>query len=110
MRLLNPSLLSMLILRMFFKDLAAKLQEHSGINDHAIDLVKDQHPPYGSIYSLGPIELETLKTYIEINLANSFIRPSKSPAGTFILFVKKSNGSLYLYVNYQDPNNLTIKN
>lgn len=92
------------------KDLAAELPEHTGINDHAIDLIDGQQPPYGPIYSLGPEGLETLKTYIETNLANVFIRPSKSPAGAPILFVKKPDGSLWLCVDYRGLNNLTIKN
>ena len=56
------------------------------------------------------MELETLKTYIETNLANGFIRPSKSPTGAPILFDRKSDGSLRLCVDYRDLNNLTIKN
>ena len=51
-----------------------------------------------------------LKTYIENNLANDFIRPFESFAGTSIFFDKKPDGSLKLCVNYQDFNNLTIKN
>ena len=94
----------------FSPDLAFKLLKHTEINDHAIKLVKDQKPPYGLIYSLGPVELETLKAYIETNLANGFIRPSKSPARAPILFNQKSNGSFRLYVGYQGLNNLTIKN
>ena len=71
----------------FSSDSTAELPEHTGINDHPIDLLDDKQPPYGPIYSLGPVELETLKTYIEANLASGFIRPSKSPAGAPILFV-----------------------
>ena len=56
------------------------------------------------------MELETLKAYIETNLANGFIRPSKSPAGAPILFDRKSDGSLRLCVDYRGLNNLTIKN
>ena len=56
------------------------------------------------------MELETLKAYIKNNLANRFIRPSKSLAGALILFDKKPDGSLRLYVDYQGLNNLTIKN
>ncbi len=56
------------------------------------------------------MELETLKVYIENNLASGFIRPSKSPAGAPILFDKKSDGSLRLCVDYRGLNNLTIKN
>ena len=73
----------------FSPDLATELPEHTEINTHAIDLEKGKQPPYGPIYSLGPVELETLKTYIETNLANAFIRPSKSPASAPILFDKK---------------------
>ena len=94
----------------FSSDLASKLFEHIGINDHAIELVKGQQPPYRPIYSLRLVELETLKAYIETNLANGFIRPSKSPAGALILFDRKSDGSLRLCVDYRGLNNLTIKN
>ena len=94
----------------FSPNLASKLPKHTKINDHTIELVEGQQPPYGPIYSLGPVELETLKAYIETNLANGFIRPSKSPAGAPILFDRKSDGSLRLCVDYRGLNNLTIKN
>ena len=85
----------------FSADLASELPEHTGINDHAIELVEScQQLPYGPIYSLGPVELETLKAYIETNLANGFIRPSKSPAGAPILFDRKSDSSFRFCVNY----------
>ena len=42
------------------KDLAAGLSEYAGINNHAINLIKRQEPFYRSIYSLDPVELETL--------------------------------------------------
>ena len=86
------------------------LPEHTKINTHAIDLEEAKQPPYGPIYSLGPVESETLKTYIEINLANGFIYSLKSPAFASILFDKKPNGSLRLCVNYWGLNNITIKN
>lgn len=56
------------------------------------------------------MELEILKTYIENNLANSFIRLSKFLVGAFIFFDQKSDGSLNLCVNDQGLNNLAIKN
>ena len=94
----------------FLSDSALELPEHTGINNHLIDLTDDKQPLYGLIYSLGPVELEMLKTYIETNLANGFIRLSKSLAGALILFIRKKDGNLQLCVNYQDLNNLTIKN
>ena len=46
----------------FSLDSVVELPEHIGINDHPIDLLDNKQPPYGSIYSLGPVELEMLKT------------------------------------------------
>ena len=57
----------------FSKESAEVLPKHIKINKYAIKLENKKHPSYGPIYSLGPVELETLKTYIEINLANGFI-------------------------------------
>ncbi len=94
----------------FLSKLAIELLKHTRINDHAIELMDDWQPPYGLIHSLEPVKLEILKAYIENNLANGFIRPSKFSARAFILFDKKPDGSLRLYVDYQGLNNLTIKN
>ena len=63
-----------------------KLPEHTGINDYIIKLEKDKQLLFGPIYSIRPVKLETLKTYIKSNLANGFIRLSMSPTGAFILF------------------------
>ena len=84
--------------------------KQTGANEYAIKLEKGKQPPYGPIYSLEPVELEILKTYIETNLTNGFIRILKSSAGAPILFVRKANGSLCLCVDYQELNNFTIKN
>ena len=75
----------------FSSDLVSKLFKHTGINNYAIQLVDGQQPPYKPIYYKELVELETLKAYIKTNLANRFIRPSKSPAGAPILYKQKSN-------------------
>ena len=80
------------------------------MNEHAIKLKEGKQPPFGPIYSLGLVELETLKTYIETNLANGFIWPFKFPAGASILFDRKPDRSLHLCVDYWGLTNLTIKN
>ena len=77
----------------FSSELASKLPEDTEINDHAIELVDNWLLPYEPIYSLKPVELETLKTYIETNLKNGFIKPSKSLAKAPILFDKKPDSS-----------------
>ena len=84
--------------------------ENTEMNEHAIKLEEGKQPPFGLIYSLGQVELEMLKTYIKINLANNFIRPSKSLAGVLILFDRKPDESLRLCVDYWGLNNIIIKN
>lgn len=77
----------------FSPKLAAKLLEHS-VNNHVIELVNDRQLFYGLIYSLGPVKVKTLKTYIKKNLASGFIRPSKSPTGAPILYDRKLDKNL----------------
>ena len=94
----------------FSAENVVEFPENTRINEHAIKLEESKQPLFSLIYSLEPVELKTLKTYIKINLVNVFIRPSKSPAGAPILFDKKPDGSLCFYVDYWDLNNITIKN
>ena len=94
----------------FSEEKALVLPERTELNEHAINLEDGKQLPYGPIYSLSPVELEILKTYIETHLRTGFIWPSNSPAGAPILFDKKLDSSLCLYVNYWGLNNLTIKN
>lgn len=84
----------------FLKKSNAELPKRSEINKHTINLDTGKQPSYRSIYSLEPVEFETLKTYIKTNLTNGFICLSKSLIGTLILFVQKPDSSLYLYINY----------
>ena len=60
--------------------------KNTKINKHTIELEESKQPSFGPIYNLNPVELETLKTSIKTNLANSFIRSSKSFASASILF------------------------
>ena len=94
----------------FSFDLAMELFENTGISKDVIKLQDGKQPAYRPIYSLGPMELETLKTYIKTYLKTGFIWPSKSSASALILFDKKPDSSLWLCINYWDLNNLTIKN
>ena len=94
----------------FFEKLVEVLPEWIKLNKHVIELQKSKQPLYSPIYSLSLIELEILKTYIKINLANGFIQLSKSLARALVFFIQKPDGSLRLYINYQRFNNFTIKN
>lgn len=48
----------------FLFDFMIELPKNTIMNEHAIKLVEGKQSLYGPIYSLGPVELETLKTYI----------------------------------------------
>ena len=85
---------------MFLLKNTIKLLKYIKTNDHVIELEKNKQLSFRSIYNLKPMELKTLKIYIKITLANSFILSFKSFAGTSILFDQKLNKSLYLCIDY----------
>jgi hypothetical protein len=89
---------------------AQKLPPHRPGVDHEIPLVADAKPVFGSIYNMSETELQFLKDYIDDMVAKGFIRPSKSPFGSPVLFVQKPDGSLRLCVDYRKLNEVTIKN
>ena len=92
----------------FSKTKADTLPEHRPY-DLRIELEDGAVPPLGPIYSLSQLELDTLREYIEENLRSGFIRPSNSPCGAPVLFVKKKDGSLRLCVDYRGLNKITRK-
>lgn len=85
---------------LFFPDLAKELPKNIGINEYAIKLIEGKQQLYGLIYSLGLVELETLKAYIGTHPKTRFIKPFKSSIDASILFDKKLDGSFYLFINY----------
>lgn len=73
-----------------FSEIEADTLPKHGPHDHQIPLVNQEGKvPFGPIYSLSQSELQTLSEYLEDNLKKGFIRPSSSPTGAPILFVKK---------------------
>ncbi len=94
----------------FSLDLAMELLENTGMNKHTIELIDGKQSPYGPIYTLSPVEQETLKAHIKTHPKTGFIRPSKSPASAPIFLTKKLDNSLRPCVDYRGVNNLTIKN
>ncbi|CAN1154462.1 Transposon Ty3-I Gag-Pol polyprotein [Linum perenne] len=61
-------------------------------------------------YRMAPVELKELKEQLEELLDKGFIRPSVSPWGAPVLFVKKKDGSLRLCIDYRKLNKATVKN
>ena len=66
-------------------------------------------PPITAMYSLSPPELEALREFIDDNLRRGFIRATSSPHGAPVLFVRNSNGSLRLCVDYRGLNKISKK-
>src|SRR5258707_3714498 len=64
---------------------------------------------HGLIYLLSPPELTVLREFLEENIQNGFIHPSKSPWGSPVLFVKKKDGSLCLCIDFHALNRVTEK-
>jgi len=92
----------------FCKQKAKSLPSHRPY-DLAIQIEEGANPPLGPIYSLSAIELQTLWTFLEENTKTGIIRPSNSPCGALVLFVKKKDGTLRLCVDYRGLNCLTRK-
>ena len=72
---------------LFSEEPANLLLKQTVVNEHAIELKKGKKLTYRPIYNLRPVELKTLKGYIETNLSNGFIRDLKSLVNASILFV-----------------------
>ncbi|XP_042455036.1 uncharacterized protein LOC122039145 [Zingiber officinale] len=78
--------------------------------EFTIELVPGTAPVSRTPYRMAPKELEELKVQLQELLDRGFIRPSVSPWGAPVLFVKKKDGSLRLCIDYRQLNAVTIKN
>nr|GEW36930.1 putative reverse transcriptase domain-containing protein [Tanacetum cinerariifolium] len=61
-------------------------------------------------YRLVPSEMKELSEQLQELSDKGFIRPSSSPWGALVLFVKKTDGSFRMCIDYQELNKLTVKN
>ena len=61
-------------------------------------------------YRLAPAELQELKKQLQDLLEKGFIRPSISPWGASVFFVKKKDGSLRMCIDFRKLNKVTMKN
>jgi gag-polyprotein putative aspartyl protease len=68
--------------------------------DHKIELVPGSAPLSRPTYQLSLSEMDKLKKQLQDLLDHGFIRPSQSPYGSPVLFVKKKEGDLRMCVDY----------
>nr|GEZ65112.1 retrotransposon protein, putative, Ty3-gypsy subclass [Tanacetum cinerariifolium] len=61
-------------------------------------------------YRLAPSEVQELSNQLQELIDRGFIRPSTSPWGAPVLFVKNKDGSFRMCIDYQELNKLTLKN
>ncbi len=78
--------------------------------DHTIDLTPGAELPCSWTFPLSPVEQKELDDFLQENLANGHIHPSKSPMGAPVFFIKKKDGSLCLIQDYWKLNKNTVKN
>ncbi|GKB27971.1 putative reverse transcriptase domain-containing protein [Tanacetum coccineum] len=75
-----------------------------------IDLIPGAAPVARAPYRLAPSKMKELLEKLKELSDKGFIRPSSSPWGAPVLFVKKKDGSFRMFIDYQELNKLTVKN
>ncbi|GJR88785.1 putative reverse transcriptase domain-containing protein [Tanacetum coccineum] len=75
-----------------------------------IDLIPGAAPVARTPYRLASSEMKELLEQLQELFDKGFIRPSSSPWGAPILFVKKKDGSFRMCIEYRELNKLTVKN
>ncbi|GJY69870.1 putative reverse transcriptase domain-containing protein [Tanacetum coccineum] len=75
-----------------------------------IDLVPGATPVARAPYRLAPSKMKELAEQLQELTDKGFIRPSSSPWGAPVLFVKKKDGSFRMCIDYRELNKLTVKN
>ncbi|GJV27933.1 putative reverse transcriptase domain-containing protein [Tanacetum coccineum] len=68
------------------------------------------NPDYRDLWRIGTSGLKELKDQLQELLERGFIRPSVSPWGAPVLFVKKKDGSMRLCIDYRELNRITVRN
>ena len=78
--------------------------------DFCIELHPGTLPTSMTPHRMAPVQLQELKVQIQKLLGKGFIRPSTSPWGAPVLFAKKKDKTLRLFIDYRQLNRIMIKN
>ncbi|GJY30433.1 putative reverse transcriptase domain-containing protein, partial [Tanacetum coccineum] len=98
--------------QIFLAHISAKKEEDKseGKQLKDIDLIPGVAPVARAPYRLAPSEMKELSEQLQELSDKGFIRPSSSPWGAPVLFVKKKDGSFRMCIDYRELNKLTVKN
>jgi hypothetical protein len=96
-------------LDVFSKKISDQPAPHRSYN-YKIVLESENTLGFSPLYKISIEELETLKRYFIKNLDKEFIAPSQFLFAAPVLFIKKKNSSLRLYINFRKLNIFTRKN
>ena len=75
-----------------------------------IDLVPGAAPIARAPYRLAPTEMQEMMKQLQELLDKGFVRPSSSPWGAPVLFVKKKDDTMRMCIDYRELNKVTVKN
>jgi len=78
--------------------------------DFGSELIHGAQPISKAPYHMAPSELKELKIPLDELLQKGLIRPSVSPWGAPVLFVKKKDETLKLCIDYKELNKFITKN
>jgi hypothetical protein len=78
--------------------------------EFGIECMPDTNPISKAPYRMVPSELKEPKEHIQELLDKGFIHPNSSPWGVSVLFVKKKDGSMRMFIDYRELNKVTMKN
>jgi len=78
--------------------------------EFCIDLTPRATPISKAPYRMALTKLKELKAQLDELLEKGYIRPTTSPWGASVLFMRKKDGTLRLCIGYQELNRITVKN
>ncbi|GKC95480.1 putative reverse transcriptase domain-containing protein, partial [Tanacetum coccineum] len=98
--------------QIFLAQISAKKDEDKleGKQLKDIDIILGAAPVARAPYRLAPSEMKELSKQLQELSEKGFIRPSSSPWGALVLFIKKKDGSFRMCIDYRELNKLTVKN